>query len=497
MKLDSLSALFVGEGENDYRLIKNILSSLDIKDVDVLWAQDFDEGLDYAQNNEPDLILTDYHLGKHNGLDFLAEVRKRNCIKPVLLLSDKFDYQAEIESVRAGAEAYLEKSLDKPEQLKTGIVSAIERSQALMAIRRSESRMRGIFFWSSIGIVLFDMERLIVQSNPAFSKTIGFTDEELCAMDIADDFADPDNVETIRQEFSKVARNKRPYAKVQTRFQKRNGDWVWVDLTFSVFSETSIKPQFVIGLVEDVTEKKNEQFALEVSMKKMSYLSKDLISAQENERRDIVLELHDVVGGNLGAVKYLLEQIKLQPGKMDDSCTNLLSQMDKLVVDTLDEIERLSSSLRPPMLDDLGIFATLRWLVRQHNEIYTGINTTLKITIGEAAIPQSIEIVIFRIAQEALNNAAKHSQGNRIKMSLERVDRKFILKITDNGRGFDPEVLNRVDEDSGLGLRNMCKRAELTNGRLSIATAPDKGTTILAEWDSDKQKEMLSRRRDD
>ncbi len=315
-------------------------------------------------------------------------------------------------------------------------------------------------------------------------------------MDIANDFADPEDAKIICQEFSKVTLGDKPYSKAQTRFQKRNGDWIWVDLTFSVFSETGIDPQFVIGLVEDVTEKKNAQFALDVSMKKLSHLSKDLISAQEDERRNIVLELHDVVGGNLGALKYLLEQLKLQQGNRDENCANFLSQMDKLVVDTLDEIERLSSSLRPPMLDDLGILATLHWLVRKHNEIYSDITTTLKSTIAEAAVPESIKIVIFRVAQEALNNAAKHSRGNRIEITLEGFDQKVIMKITDNGEGFDPEVLDRVDENSGLGLRNMCKRAELTNGRFLIAAAPGKGTTINVEWDTVKEKEMLSGRRD-
>ncbi len=493
----NLTALFVGEEERDYRLIQNILSELAIANIDIAWIQNFDEGIECAQRKDPDLILIDYKLSKYNGLDFMSEIRKRNCVKPVLLLTDKFDHQAEIESIRAGAETYLEKSLDNPGQLKVALLKAIERSQALNAVRRSESRMRGIFIWSSIGIVLFDLERLIVQSNPAFSNIIGFTAEELCAMDIADDFADPDDVEKIRQKFSQVARNKRPYAKAQTRFQKRNGEWIWVDLTFSAFSETGMEPQFVIGLIEDVTEKKNAQLALEDSIIKMSCLSRDLISAQEKERRNIVLELHDVVGGNLGAVKYLLEQIKLKQGKIDKSCAGLLSQIDKLVVDTLDEIERMSSSLRPPMLDDLGIIATLRWLVRKHNEIYTNIDTTLRIDIDEAAIPKAIKIVIFRIAQEALNNAANHSLGKRIEISLERIDEKILMNITDDGKGFDPAILDQVDEDLGLGLRNMTKRAELTNGRLLVATAPNKGTTIHVEWESVQQIGTLSRRRDD
>ncbi|MGB3222909.1 MAG: PAS domain S-box protein [Desulforhopalus sp.] len=482
MDRGSLSALFVGEEEDDYRLIKSILSDLDFDNLDISWAQDFDAGIEYAHKNEPDLILSDYHLGQYSGLDFMAEIRKRDCVKPVLLLTDKYDHLAEFESIRVGAEDYLEKSKDRPEKLKSAILKAIERSNALAAIQRSESRMRGIFLWSSIGIALFDMERLIAQSNPAFSNIIGYDMEQLCAMDIVDDFVHPDDAEPLREKFTKVAQKKRPYARAQTPFQKKNGDWIWVELTISLFGETGTDPQFLIGVIEDVTEKKNAQFALESSEKMLGLLSRDLISAQEDERRSIVLELHDVIGGNLGAAKYLLEKLKLQVLPEDETCVKLTKQLDNLIVDTIDEVQRLSTSLRPPMLDDIGILASLKWLVRKHNEIFSDITTTLDINVDEAAFLDSIKIVIFRLVQEALNNAAKHSQGNRIDISLKKSDQKIILEITDNGIGFDTEILNQVNIGSGFGLHNMYKRAESSDGTMMIVTQPDEGTTIHVEW---------------
>ena len=239
----------------------------------------------------------------------------------------------------------------------------------------------------------------------------------------------------------------------------------------------------MIGLIEDVTEKKNAQLALEQSEKQLIRLSEDLISTQEEERRSIVSELHDSIGGNLGAVKYLLEKLKLDHGTMDESCVNFLTQMDNLIVNTIDEVQRISTTLRPPILDDLGIIATLKWLVREHSEIYADIQATLTTSIDEDAIPEPLKIVMFRITQEALNNVAKHSKATRVEVSLTSSDDKTVLAISDNGVGFDPDILNQFEEDMGFGLKNMTKRTELSNGALTITSDSGKGTTIQVEWD--------------
>jgi PAS domain S-box-containing protein len=470
--------LFVGQSEEEYNKIKTLLEELDFNDLEVSWEEGFETGTDYAEQNAPDLILVDYHLGEHTGLEFLAEVRKRNCIKPVLLLSQKFEYKPAMESLEAGAEGYLEKNLGDPQQMKIGILKAIERFRALEAIRKSESRMRGIFLWSSIGIVLFDKDRLIVQPNPAFGKMIGYTVEELCAMDIAEDFTAPEDLEAVQKKFARVAEDHQPFSRLKARFQRRDGDSIWVDLTFSPFSEADEQSEFVIGLVEDITEERENQHALKISMEKLNQLSADLLSAQENERRDVALELHDVIGGNLGAMKYLVEQMKSSTSPRSD----LLEQMDMLTVETLDEIERLSSSLRPPMLDDLGVVATLRWLVKRYNGIYSDIVITLSISVDEEQIPHSVKIVLFRIAQEAINNAVKHSHGERVEVTLAFRDGDIMLEVSDNGDGFKMDEENNPGQASGLGLRNMNKRAELSNGKIEMATEPGKGTTIRAEW---------------
>ena len=222
---------------------------------------------------------------------------------------------------------------------------------------------------------------------------------------------------------------------------------------------------------------------LENSDKMHRLLAQDFISAQETERRSVVLELHDVIGGNFGAAKYLLEKMKLQCDLSDEIWDSLANKLDNLIVDTINEVQRLSTSLRPPALDDMGILAALKWLVRKQNEIYTDITTTLNCSIEEDDIPPAQKIVLFQVVQEALNNAAKHSQATLVEITLTISEEKLILRITDNGIGFNPEIVGLCKENRGLGLRNMQSRTELSDGKMTIRSRADSVTIIHAEWD--------------
>ena len=233
--------------------------------------------------------------------------------------------------------------------------------------------------------------------------------------------------------------------------------------------------------IDDVTARNHARSVLEKSEKMHRLLARDLITAQENERRSVALELHDVIGGNLGAAKYLLEKLKLQKTPEQDSDNLVMKKLSALISDTIDEVQRLSKSLRPPGLDDMGILAALSWLVRKHNEIYADMPTTLNCLIEESDIPVVIKIDLFRVAQEALNNAAKHSQATTIELCLQKMADQVLLTITDNGVGLEPESLDASTTDRGLGMRNMQSRVELSEGTMTISTHVG-GTTINARW---------------
>ena len=140
-------------------------------------------------------------------------------------------------------------------------------------------------------------------------------------------------------------------------------------------------------------------------------------------------------------------------------------------------------ALRPSMLDDLGIVSALGWFTREFQKNYSCVEVTCEIDVDEQEIPNQVKIPIFRICQEAFNNAAKHSQANHIKLSLSKLASFLRLEIQDNGVGVGAEVLDAKEgRRRGLGLLSMEERASLSGGFFTIRSGHEKGTTIRVSW---------------
>lgn len=195
---------------------------------------------------------------------------------------------------------------------------------------------------------------------------------------------------------------------------------------------------------------------------------------QEDERRRLARELHDGVGQNLTALKHRLSQLDdaLPPG------SPARAQLDAALAlcgETLEDTRHLSRLLRPPILDDLGLEAALRWLARSLGES-SGIDVTLDVQ-PLPTLDGELQTLLFRVAQEALNNAAKHAQARHVIVRLVARDGMLQLQVADDGRGCDPaEAL----QAGGSGLGGMRERLRLYDGRLELHGAPGEGTRVRA-----------------
>jgi signal transduction histidine kinase len=190
------------------------------------------------------------------------------------------------------------------------------------------------------------------------------------------------------------------------------------------------------------------------------------------------------VGARLTAIKFALEEkVSLMDEKMVMQSDVSLEQIVSMVRDTIEEIHKISTNLRPSLLDDLGIVATIHSVCRDFQEIQSDIQLKPKIYINEEEIPESLKIVIFRILQEALNNALKYSRSGTVWVSLQRTDGVLELSVEDNGIGFDEKnILSEESQTRGMGLGSMKERTELSNGSLEIQSMKGKGTKISATW---------------
>ena len=235
---------------------------------------------------------------------------------------------------------------------------------------------------------------------------------------------------------------------------------------------------------QDISERNQAEGFIQRSKVELRSLSSRLLSIQEEERRKIARELHDGIGQSLSAVKFLIENI-LQKSTFAGSSSSIqsLETVIPMIQNAIEEVRRIQTSLRPPILDDLGIIPTVSWFCREYQKIYSKIDIQRDIHIEENEVPDSLKTVIYRVLQEAMNNIAKYSQATRVRLSLKKKDEEVELVVEDNGVGFAPqEVLSEERDRRGFGLTSMRERTELSGGSFSIESEKGAGTRVRTVW---------------
>jgi signal transduction histidine kinase len=205
-----------------------------------------------------------------------------------------------------------------------------------------------------------------------------------------------------------------------------------------------------------------------------------LLQAEETERKRIAQEIHDGVGQHWVIVKHRVETILKQLGK---EITAPLEDILPIIQVGIEETRRIQMNLRPTLLDDLGILATITWFCREFQKANPVIHIETKINIQENDVANPVKTVIYRIMQEALNNISKHSKANLVNLTLQKEGDRIEFIIQDHGQGFDLNaVYSLKSSEKGLGLAGMKERTFLSGGSMSIQSTQGIGTTIRASW---------------
>jgi PAS domain S-box-containing protein len=254
------------------------------------------------------------------------------------------------------------------------------------------------------------------------------------------------------------------------RFRKDDGDYVYIYDRGILVCTPDGKPVRLIGAAQDITERKMlEQELLARELNKQKLISQSTIETQERERGEIGKELHDNVNQILTTTKLYLDLSMTNPELKDD----LIRKSSKNVIYVINEIRQLSRSLMNPSLGDLGLSDAIADLIEN-------INLTRKLQVEfkvsdkvEALLSEPQKLTVFRIIQEALNNAIRHSQASRALIALVRKADNVALTITDNGVGFEQASIKK-----GAGLNNIQNRVYLASGNLVVQTTPGNGCTL-------------------
>jgi signal transduction histidine kinase len=204
-------------------------------------------------------------------------------------------------------------------------------------------------------------------------------------------------------------------------------------------------------------------------------LAAQVISAQDDERARVARELHDSTAQILTAV-----MLQLGAAAHESNSAQLdarLATLRELAAEALEEVRSLAHTMHPRVLDDLGLAAALAWLARQ-TSAQERLDVKVIVEENDHPIPEPLASVLYRVAQEALRNAARHAGARRVEILLHRKSGAASLEVNDDGRGFD--VWRAEERRPGMGLFSMRERVALVNGRLVVTSAPGRGTRIVA-----------------
>ncbi len=209
-------------------------------------------------------------------------------------------------------------------------------------------------------------------------------------------------------------------------------------------------------------------------------LFRRIVVAQEGERQRIARDLHDEMGQSLTAIGMGLRGLSGKLGQRNKEAFGTLHKLETLTADSLKELQRLISDLRPSHLDDLGLSAALRWYAGKTQE-HSPISIRVDIVGEERDLDDAMKIAIFRIIQESLNNIIKHAQASHVNIYLQFEEKIVRINVRDNGIGFDLEhVRQRRTRRPSLGLAGMEERAALLGGTVSVQSRPGYGTDVEA-----------------
>ncbi|MDP1801417.1 MAG: PAS domain S-box protein [Bacteroidota bacterium] len=346
-----------------------------------------------------------------------------------------------------------------------------ERVQAEKALKESEKKYKYLFENNPMPMLLWDFETLkIIDCNMEALIKYGYSRDEFLSLTMKD-IRPPEDIPLMEDQ----VKSEEVYGKIHKkvwRHKKKNGELMFVSVNAHIIDYEGKRVSLV--MIDDVTEKLKAEAELISSYNQLQELTAHLQVIREEERTRIAREIHDELGQQLTALKMDTSMLSKKINVADELVTEKLSNMISLIDDTVKTVRRISSDLRPGILDDLGLIPALEWQGEEY-EKRTGIKLLFQTNINDLVLEREISTNVFRIFQEALTNIIRHSSATETNILIEKKEQDLLLIIKDNGQGFEVDNLKKKQS---WGIVGMKERAILLKGELIIESKKLQGTTI-------------------
>lgn len=357
-------------------------------------------------------------------------------------------------------------------------ISDLKRSE--QDLREREETLKAILAASPIGICLA-RNRILEWANQTMYRICGYEADSLLGRSVRILYSDIEEYERVGRDFY-IAVEHNGVGKIETQWVTKNGEKIYCYLQGCQL-DPSDPSKGIIVAATDITERKQSEDLVR-------NLSQMLIKAQENERQMISYELHDSIAQSLSSLKIDCDTFFDNHTAISPELMKKMVKQSKLIGQVIRAVRDLSYGLHPPSLDQIGIIQALSQLCEDFAE-ETGLFVEFTPTgMGGLRPDQMLGINLYRLVQEGLNNVRKHADAARVTVSLVASHPNVILRIEDDGKGFDVKAREAaLDRKKKLGLRSMTERVDLLQGKMKIKSTLKKGTKILIKIPFKKDKE--------
>lgn len=337
----------------------------------------------------------------------------------------------------------------------------------------TEKNYHYLFDYASDAMWVHDMDGNILVANKACEKLTGYNLKELIGMSVTKFLTREylDAAREVRRKLLEGAVMEQPYEQCLLR---KDGKVSLVMMSTSLVVIGNEVKGFQ-NIARDVTEEKQMQ-------ENLRYYIQQITRTQENERKRIARELHDDMAPLLILLLQRLDSItSSHKPKLPEALKNEMEGVRAQAVEALEGLRRCAQDLRPRILDDLGLIPALEWMAEDLGRNY-GIDTHVEKVGTEPSLPAEVQLLLFRIAQEALSNVRKHSHASQALVKLEFENDRIRMIVSDKGQGFElPGKAESLASNGKLGIIGMYERARLLGGSLKIYSEPGEGTRVITE----------------
>lgn len=453
--------LIVEDNPGDLLLVTDYLEEV-ILGPEITHVSTFQEAKKKLQEMTPDIILLDLSLPDKSGERLVAEMMEIAREIPVTILTGYQDMEFAARSLTYGISDYLLKDQLNPTILHKTILYSIQRHKYLGQIRDSEKRYAELFQFSPLPMWVFDRDTFnFLDVNDAACLHYGYSREEFLSLKITD-IRPAEDIPKLEKFIT--ANNDTLAHSGLFRHKKKNGEIIFVELKSRILSADS--PNIRIVMSNDITLQRQAQ----------ENLLNITFQVENRERGRIASNLHDGLQQTLLASHMHFETFRKQLENQTQKPERQKFNNGLLMLsESIQEARRLAHELLPPDLEHLGYSKAIQNIISKYSGEDTPLNFTYFDNLKEIHLPQNVELILFRITQELINNVIKHSEADEASIEVELDKSDITVTVMDNGKGFDYQDLK---DQQTFGLKSIASRISTISGLFTVNSVLGKGTRI-------------------